>query len=375
MEQKKLDILKSMAEKFDAGAALVYSCAWRKENFRYLTGLNFYGPNAVVLYIRDAADNTDSPRGEVYVFLSSPYDNGRARESLEGVKEILPLNDGGASLVRVLEKGRVKNLAISDGGLFPALLARSIRDCGTEIKSAEGFIEKTRYSKTPEEVEKLRAAVSLADRAFPTFIDGISRGLNEFQIVAEVEYALKKMGAEDNFMLISTGQKEVFGMTPPMNRIAKPGDLVLTELTPQLDGWWCQICRTVVKGEPRDVQKRIFDIFMEAEEAGLALTRPGANINDVAKAENDVFRKYGYGDYITSQYTRVRGHGHGMHLDEAPTVNEGVDFVIEEGMVIVIHPNTYNPETGYMVMGDPVVVTRDGNSMLSTTERKLFQAK
>lgn len=371
MEQKKINILTSMAEKFDVGAVLVYSSAWRKENFRYLTGLNFYGPNAVVLYIRGAA----SARGDVYIFLSSPYDEGRARESLEGVKEILPLNDGGASLVRVLESGRVKNLGLSDGGLFPALLARSIRDCGAEIKSAEGYIEKTRYSKTPEEVEKLRAAVNLADRAFPTFVDGISRGLNEFQIVAEVEYALKKMGAEDNFMLISTGQKEVFGMTPPMNRVAKPGDLVLTELTPQLDGWWCQICRTVVKGEPSGVQKRIFDIFMEAEEAGLALARPGVNINDVAKAENDVFRKYGYGDYITSQYTRVRGHGHGMHLDEAPTVNEGVDFVIEEGMVIVIHPNTYNPETGYMVMGDPVVVTKNGNSMLSVTERKLFQAK
>jgi Xaa-Pro aminopeptidase len=365
MEQKKLGILKAMAEKFDAQAVLVYSCAWRKENFRYLTGLNFYGPNAAVLYVR----------GDVYVFLSSPYDRKRALETLSGIKEILPLNDRGAALARVLETGKVKSVGVSDGGLFPALLAFAVRGAGAEKKSAEGYIEKIRYSKTPDEVEKLRAAVNLADRAFPVFVDGISRGLNEFQIVAEVEYALKKMGAEDNFMLISTGQQEVYGMTPPMNRVAKPGDLVLTELTPQLDGWWCQICRTVVKGEPSDTQKRIFGIFMEAEEAGLALTKPGVNINDVAKAENDVFRKYGYGDYITSQYTRVRGHGHGMHLDEAPTVNEGVDLVIEEGMVIVIHPNTYNPETGYMVMGDPVVVTKDGNRILSTTERKLFSAR
>ena len=102
------------------------------------------------------------------------------------------------------------------------------------------------------------------------------------------------------------------------------------------------------------------------------MVKPGANINDVAKAENDVFRKYGYGEYTSAKYTRVRGHGHGMHLDEAPTVNEGVDFVIDEGMVIVIHPNTFNPLTGYMVVGDPVVVTETGNRILSTTERKLF---
>jgi Xaa-Pro aminopeptidase len=363
MEQRKMDILKDMSERFDVDALLVYSPAWRRENFRYLTGLNFYGPSSLLLYIR----------GNVYIFLSSFLDEKRAAETPGGFRGILRCSE--AALVNTLTAHNVKTAGVSSGGLFPALSAIAIRNAGISLRKADGFIEKFRYCKTPEEVEKLRAAVNLADQAFPVFVDSISRGLNEFQIAAKVEHALKKMGAEDNFMLISTGQKEVFGMTPPMNRTAKPGDLVLTELTPQLDGWWCQICRTVVKGEPSDVQKRIFDIFMEAEDAGLALTKPGVNINDVAKAENDVFRKHGYGDYITSQYTRVRGHGHGMHLDEAPTVNEGEDLVIQEGMVIVIHPNTYNPETGYMVMGDPVVVTKDGNRILSTTERKLFSAK
>jgi Xaa-Pro aminopeptidase len=356
-----------MADQCSAEAALVYSCAWRKENFRYLAGVNFYGPNAMILYAR-GADKT-------YILLSSPYDRGRvAAAAGEAAEIILSAGDSGAALAALLRSHGISRAAVSSGGLLPAQLAAAVRGAGTEIRAAEGYIEKKRWRKTPEEVECLRKAVNLADRAFPVFVDSIARGLNEFEIVAEVEYALKKMGAEDNFMLISTGQTEVFGMTPPQGRAAKPGDLVLTELTPQLDGWWCQICRTVVKGAASAVQRRIFDVFMEAEEAGLALVKPGTNIHDVAKAENDVFRKYGYGEYITPQYTRVRGHGHGMHFDEAPVINEGVDFVIEEGMVIVVHPNTYNPETGYMVLGDPVVVTKEGNRMLSTTERKLFEA-
>ena len=369
MQVKKIktDILQQMVADFDVQAVLVYSSSWRKENFRYLTGVNFYGPNAIVLFFRDTE--------KAHLLLSSPLDVDKAKSGLEGIASYLPLGDRGAALRHLLEESGVRSVGVSDGGLFPAVLAKAVRDSGAEIKSADGFIEKRRLKKTPEEVECLRAAVNLADKAFPTFVDAISRGFNEFQIVAEVEYALKKMGAEDNFMLISTGQKEVYGMTPPQNRTAKPGDLVLTELTPQLDGWWCQICRTVVKGPPSDAQNRIFDIFLEAEDAGLALVKPGANINDVAKAENDVFRKYGYGEYISSKFTRVRGHGHGMHFDEDPTVNEGVDLTIEEGMVIVIHPNTYNPETGYMVVGDPVVVTEDGCKMLSTTQRKLFIAE
>ncbi|MDL2214079.1 Xaa-Pro peptidase family protein [Clostridia bacterium OttesenSCG-928-O13] len=366
MEERKVQILREMAEKFGTEAILVYSPAWRKENFRYIAGVNFYGPFAMVLYLQ----KTD----EVYLFCAPDYDIPRAQKAVPGIAGYLPANDRGAALAKLLEDKGIKSVGTSGGGLFPARLQAAIKGAGAETRLAEGYIEEKRYRKTPAEVECLRAAVNLADKAFPTFVDGISRGLNEFEIVAEVEYALKQMGAEDNFMLISTGQTEVYGMTPPQNRTAKPGDLVLTELTPQLDGWWCQICRTVVKGAPSDIQKRIFSMFMEAEEAGLNLLKPGVNINDVAKAENDVFRKYGYGDYITSQYTRVRGHGHGMHLDEAPTVNEGVDFVVDEGMVIVIHPNTYNPETGYMVMGDPVVVTKTGYEMLSTTERKLFSA-
>jgi Xaa-Pro aminopeptidase len=162
-------------------------------------------------------------------------------------------------------------------------------------------------------------------------------------------------------------------MTAPQNRTAKQGELVLTELTPQLNGWWAQICRSVVKGKAGENQKKAFEIFLESEQAGLDAVKPGVNVSDVAKAENDVFRKHGYGEYTSLKYTRVRGHGHGMHLDEAPTINEGENLILEENMVIVIHPNTYNPLCGYMVLGDTIAVTHNGYRMLSTTERKLFE--
>lgn len=365
MKPEKKALLHDMAEKYDCQAVLVYSPYWRKENFRYLTGVNFFGPCAMVLYLVESKN--------VSVIMSSDWDKQRAELKLNNVNEFFTVEKDWKGLAELLAARKISNVGIAGYSYLPAGLFSAITDAGVTVIKADGYLERVRLTKTSEEVECLRAAVNLADRAFPTFLDSIARGLNEYQIVAEVEYHLKKMGAEDNFMLISTGGKEVFGMTPPQNRTAKEGDLVLTELTPQLNGWWCQICRTVVKGKASDDQKKIFAIFMEAEEAGLDAIKPGVNIMDVAKAENDVFRKYGYGEYTSSKYTRVRGHGHGMHLDEAPTINEDVDLVIEKGMVIVVHPNTYNPLTGYMVFGDPVVVTENGYEMLSTTERKLFE--
>ena len=133
--------------------------------------------------------------------------------------------------------------------------------------------------------------------------------------VAAVEHELKRLGAEDNFMLIASGGREVMGMTPPGERRLQVGDLVRTELTPQVNGYWCQICRTAVLGEPDPAQRRSSELFLEALEAGLAAVRAGVTADEVARAENDVFRRHGYGEYCTSRYTRVRGHGHGLHPD------------------------------------------------------------
>ena len=102
--------------------------------------------------------------------------------------------------------------------------------------------------------------------------------------------------------------------------------------------------------------------------------RPGATAADVARAENDVFRKYGFGDYVTDRYTRVRGHGLGLFADSKPHILEDVDTKLVPGMAIVVHPNTYYPEVGYMVLGDSRgAMEETGAEVLTRTKRELFE--
>ncbi|MFL5064311.1 MAG: M24 family metallopeptidase, partial [Xanthobacteraceae bacterium] len=110
----------------------------------------------------------------------------------------------------------------------------------------------------------------------------------------------------------------------------------------------------------------------EAMEAGLAAVRDGVTAADIARAENDVFRRHGLGDYVTSEYTRVRGHGMGLFADTKPHLLENVTTRIDQGMTLIVHPNTYHPVVGYMVLGDAIVVTRDGADVLTRTARDLF---
>jgi Xaa-Pro aminopeptidase len=176
-------------------------------------------------------------------------------------------------------------------------------------------------------------------------------------------------------MIIGSGGKDVLGMTPPSERRIAAGDLVTTELTPCVAGYYVQICRTVVVGKASEAQGRAFAVYREALEAGVAAVRPGATAADVARAENDVFRRYGLGDYVTSKWTRVRGHGLGLFCDSKPHILEDVETPLVPGMALIVHPNTYHPDVGYLVLGDSVVVTEQGAEVLCATPRELFEVK
>jgi Xaa-Pro dipeptidase len=204
------------------------------------------------------------------------------------------------------------------------------------------------------------------------FKNAARAGRADYELVAEVEAFFRAHGVDDNFMIIGVGNQDVRGMTPPMGKRLKKGDLVTTELTPCIEGYYLQICRTLVAGEPSTAQRAAFTVYRDALEAGMAAIKPGVTAADIARAENDIFRAHGLGDYVTEKYTRVRGHGLGLFVDTKPHILEDVTTKIEAGMTMIVHPNTYHPEVGYMVLGDAIIVTVEGADVLTKTPRELF---
>jgi Xaa-Pro aminopeptidase len=59
--------------------------------------------------------------------------------------------------------------------------------------------------------------------------------------------------------------------------------------------------------------------------------------------------------------------------DLKPNILEHIDVELRPGMAIIVHPNTYHPEAGYMVLGDVVVVTDTGCERLTKTPAQLFE--
>jgi Xaa-Pro aminopeptidase len=343
---------------------LFYGDNWRKDHFRCLVNVNFQGPQAAAVLLRS---------GEMRAVVTDPWDLEPVAAAVNGTVTVaLQLGDGLRSL---LANERAAVVAVNG---LEHMEARHVRLVGEVTQStpvsATLEIEEIRRAKTPTEIEWVKKAAALADRGYEQFVKVCEPGMTEFELVAEVESFIKAHGAEDNFMLVASGGAEVTGMKPPTARKFQVGDSVTTELTPQINGYYAQICRTLVIGEPNDKQRQAYSIFSEAQQAAQDFLRPGVDISDVAKVQNDVFRKHGFGEYTGPQYTRVRGHNLGLYPDELPHVLENVHYIVKPDMVVIAHPNTYLPLSGYMVFGDTLLVTQTGCVSLSNTEKKLFQS-
>jgi Xaa-Pro aminopeptidase len=352
-----------MIEDHGWDALLLYGHTWRKDHFRSLVNLNFQGPHAVVGVFRN---------GDISILVSDPWDEEAARavpearivfdpEVTRGLKNCFLSAAAGMCAIAGLElmEARFVQVIAEENGQTPV--------------SASHEMEQLRRVKAADEIELLKRAAALADLGYQCFAETVAVGIKEYELVAEVEAFLKANGAEDNFTLIASGGREVVGMKPPTERKLQRGDAVITELTPQIDGYYAQICRTLILGEPSTEQKQSFSIFYEAQLAAQNLLKPGVKASDLAKAQNDVFRKNGFGEYTGSKYTRVRGHCLGLYLDEDPYILEDVHYVMKKDMVLIAHPNTYLPLAGYMVFGDTLIVTDDGCVSLNRTEKKLFE--
>lgn len=358
-EQRRKRLIDAMQES-GLDALLVYGNAWQGDYLRYATDFGILEGQALAIVRGD---------GHVTLYVDSPLEADRAQLDCPGV-EIVHASDLVGTVNAALDRMRNQSMGAAPARLIPRRIAA--RAAELKLTDETGFIDRLLMKKLSGEIDAIRKASNLADEGYKVFMQAARPGRADYELIAEAEAFYRAHGVDDNFQIIGVGGVEVRGMAPPSGKRLKRGDMVTTELTPCVDGYYAQICRTLVIGGATAEQKAAHALWRESMEAGIATVRHGVTAADIAKAENDVFRKHGMGQYCTSEYTRVRGHGMGLFADSKPHLLEDVTTRIEAGMALIVHPNTYHPVVGYMVLGDGVAVTQDGCEVLIGTPRELF---
>ena len=293
---------------------VLYGNAWQGDYLRYVADFGILEGHGIAVVTAD---------GTTELFLDSAT-RSRARRG----------GDAGVTVRFATDIARAVGRAARPGAPISASRRRRAAFCRNwladksrsfALEDGTALIDRLLMHKLPAEIAVIRRAAQLADDAYVVFRHAVAPGRRQYELIADVEAFLRRRGCPDNFMIIGSGGKDVLGMTPPSERRIAAGDMVTTELTPRSRAISRRSAGRCVVGKASEAQRRAFDVYREALEAGIAAVRPGVTAADIARAENDVFRKYGLGDYVTSKWTRVRGHGLGLFCDSKPHILEDVD--------------------------------------------------
>lgn len=327
-----------------------------------LSGVRPIGESAVVV---------DRAGGSTLI-VTPAWDGDRA-QSLSHTETTIATDDLPAALAAVLAARRIdgrKTVTVGLSAVGQGLVRQIEAVLGGKVRAHESFIRTLARIRSPEELAAAQTATAIAEAGYEHMLDCVRPGMREFELAAELYCAMKSHGAEDNFLLMSASQHNL-AVRAAGGRILDVGDVILSEITPCYQGQFVQICRTTVIGEPTPLMREKYALLQRAMRAGQAAAVPGTSVRAVTDRIDDCFRAAGYGDYCRPPYMRVRGHGLGITSDLPGDLTVDSEGLMEDGMMFVMHPNQYLPETGYLMCGEPVVITPQGAKALTRRAAEL----
>ena len=310
--------------------------------------------------------------GRSTLVVTPAWDAERAAQTSR-TDDTLGCDDLAEGLERAFKKIKLNTAKVVTVGvatLFAQTASNLERVLGGKRPANDGFASQIARVRNAEEMAAGRKGTWIAERGYDRLREIVKPGMREFELAADLYCHMKGMGAEDNFLLLTASQHNQ-AVRAAGHRKLDVGDIIISEITPCYKGQFVQICRTTVIGEPSQLLRDKYKVLQDAMYRGQEAARPGVKVKDVANAINDVFREAGYGKFCQPPYMRVRGHGLGITSDRPGDITEDSEVVLEEGMVFVMHPNQYLPETGYLMCGEPVVITPRGAESFSERDAQL----
>ena len=324
-----------------------------RHNVRYLTG--FTGSNGLLLVLP-----------EEMVFFSDPRYRLQATEQVTE-KTVIATGNLFTAAVTLAQKKKVKRIAVEQTTmtLGEAELLRG----KFEIRAAAGVIEALRLVKSPEEIEKIRKSVMLNSQAFELAIQKARPGMREYELAAEIEYRMKRLGADCAAFetIVAAGERSAFPHARPGAMRIEKDQMLLIDMGATLDGYTSDMTRMAHFGKPPKKARDAYRSVLEAQLAAVDAVRPGRTGAQVDKAARDVLKAAGLGE----AFVHSTGHGLGLEIHEDPRIGKSGKVKLAAGMAITIEPGIYLEGWGGIRIEDTVVVTETGCEVLTPTSKEL----
>lgn len=327
-----------------------------KSNKRYIGALT--GSGVKVLVTKD----------NLYQIMDGRYIN-EAKETTKGFTHVV--HDQGRSYLDEVVKiiGDNARLAIEANQVLVKEYL-SMQKYGFEIVLLENELEEARKIKDEQEIELVRQACEITDKIFMEAISTIKVGMKEQELSALLQYLAIKNGASGMAFdtIVASGKRGAMPHGRPTDKAFEEHDFITIDFGITYKGYQSDMTRTVCLGEPDPELKKIYDVVLEAQCAGVEFIKAGVTGKEVDAYVRNIIAEHGYGKY----FTHGLGHGMGMGDGELPLLNKSSNTMLEEGMIMSCEPGIYIPGVGGVRIEDDVVIMNGKGVPLNKTTKELI---
>ena len=279
----------------------------------------------------------------------------------------------GDFLADLLNKNNVNKLGFEEDVISFSTYSLYKSKVSCELVPMEGMVEEIRIIKDESELEVLRKAAEIGDKAFDHIIKFIKPGMTEIEIGLELEFFMKKLGATSLSFpsIVASGVRSSLPHGIATEKVVNNGEFLTLDYGCVYEGYCSDMTRTIVIGEPTEKMIEIYNIVLEAQERALKAFKPGVPAIDVDKVARDYITEKGYG----SNFGHSLGHGVGRQIHEAPMVGYRNAKELQAGMVVTDEPGIYIPGFGGVRIEDLLLIKEDGIEIMSKSPKQLICIK
>ena len=227
-----------------------------------------------------------------------------------------------------------------------------------------------RASKEEWEIDLMKKAQAITDKAFEEVLPRIRVGMSELELQAELIYCMYKNGgtglAFDPIVVSGPNTSLPHGVAG--ERKIQAGDFVTMDFGASYMGYCADMTRTVAVGYATEEMKKVYSIVLEAQNAAIAATKAGVTGAYVDGVARKIIEDAGYGENFGHGY----GHSLGLEIHEAPNMNTRNQEPLPVNAVCSAEPGIYRPGKFGVRIEDVTVLTEDGAIDITASPKNLM---
>ena len=353
--QRRVRLVEALAElREESGlqALLVTSLP----NVRYLTG--FTGSNGMLLVTLEEAMLFTDPRYEVQVSEET------AVTALVIHGPLIPAVAARAAQLRLKRLGfEQSRISYGEWRALGEALGAKVRLIGTS-----DVVETLRMVKSEAEIELIRQSMRIASDAYESVVSGLHPGVSELEIAAELDYRMRRAGADGPSFetIVAAGERSAMPHArPSVNRLTA-NQLLLIDMGALFAGYASDMTRVVHLGKPPRKVRALYRSVLEAQLAGIDAVKHGVTGGAVDRRTRGVLKRHG----LERAFVHSTGHGLGLEIHERPRLGSGEKSRLAAGMVVTVEPGVYFSGLCGIRIEDTVIVRKHGCEILTPASKE-----